>query len=81
MKKTKFAAALMIITAGSALIGAGTAAAEEVKASRHGHISPPRREWREPRRHGSHMMTPQHHRGSGRHMFQRERGVQPHCQV
>ena len=69
MKKTKFAAALMIITAGSALISAGTAAAEEVEASRHnpGHM-PPRREWR----------MPPHHRGPGRHMpppnFYREPG-------
>ena len=45
--KTKIAAALMILTAGSVLLAANTAGAAEIKASRHhGHMPPPR-EWRE----------------------------------
>ncbi len=63
MKKTKFTTALMIITAGSALIGASIAGAEEIEAARHhhGHMPPPH--W--DRRPGRDMPPPPHH---GRHM-------------
>ncbi len=58
--KTKIAAALMIVTAGSVLLAGNTAGAEEIKASRHhGHMPPPR-EWREPPHHGPHHPPPPH---------------------
>ena len=58
MKKTKIAAALMIMTAGSVMLAGNTAGAEEVKASRHhGHMPPPR-EFREPPHHGPHNPPP-----------------------
>lgn len=58
--KTKIAAALMIITAGSVLLAGNTAGAEEIKASRHhGHMPPPR-EWRESPHHGPHHPPPPH---------------------
>ena len=63
--KTKIAAALMIVTAGSALLTANTAGAEEIKASRHhGHMPPPH-EFREPPRHDRHMPPPHHGREIG----------------
>lgn len=58
--KTKIAAALMIVTAGSVLLAGNTAGAEEIKASRHhGHMPPPH-EWREPPHHGPHHPPPPH---------------------
>ncbi|MBQ3456828.1 MAG: hypothetical protein IJG36_10355 [Synergistaceae bacterium] len=56
MKKTKFAAALMILTAGSVLIAGTANAAVETKAA-HGHMPPPP-EWREPPHHGPHHPPP-----------------------
>ncbi len=65
MKKTKIAAALMIMTAGSVLLAGNTAGAEEVKASRHhGHMPPPR-EFREPPHHGPHNPPPPPHEWRG----------------
>ena len=58
--KTKIAAALMIVTAGSVLLAGNTAGAEDIKASRHhGHMPPPH-EWREPPHHGPHHSPPPH---------------------
>lgn len=67
MKKTKFTTALMIITAGSALIGASIAGAEEIEAARHhhGHMPPPH-EWIEPPHHHRHMPPPHWDRRPGR---------------
>ena len=69
MKKTKITSALMIITAGSALLSANIAGAEEVEASRHhhGHFSPPPREWRRGPEHHNHMPPHEFDRGP-RHM-------------
>ena len=65
MKKTKIAAALMIMTAGSVMLAGNTAGAEEVKASRHhGHMPPPR-EFREPPHHGPHNLPPPPHEWRG----------------
>ncbi len=56
--KTKIAAALMIITAGSVLLAANTAGAAEIKASRHHGHMPPHHEWRELPHHGPHHPPP-----------------------
>ena len=64
--KTKIAAALMIVTAGSSLLAANTAGAEEIKASRHHGHMPPHYEFREVPHHDRHMpphefREPPHH--------------------
>ena len=77
--KTKIAAALMILTAGSVLLAANTAGAAEIKASRHhGHMPPPR-EWREhhhDRRIPPHEWREHHHHD--RHMPPHEFREPPH---
>ena len=81
--KTKIAAALMIVTAGSALLAANTAGAEESKASRHHGHMPPHYEFREVPHHHRHMPhyefrePPHHHRHMPPPHHGREIGVPP----